>query len=39
MVHHVQDPELLFEMMTYATFTLSDDISNSTRDGMQNAYN
>lgn len=30
MVHHVQDPELLFEMMIYATFTLPDDISNST---------
>ena len=37
MVHHVQDPELLFEMI-YATFTLPDDISNSARDDMLNAY-
>lgn len=38
MVHHVQDPELPFIMMIYATSIMPDDFSNPARDGMQNAY-
>ena len=38
MVHHVQGPELPFEMMIYSTSTMPNEFSNSARDGMQNAY-
>ena len=40
MVHHVQnqDPELRFEMMIDATFTMPDDFSNPAKHGMQNPY-